>query len=655
METTTPSQQPGPDLSGPPSTGGTKPRRHGPWAAAGSVAELASAAQRPEFIAACWARYAEAGFGTPGEGELRSWRASWAPLLEALGHAGLGDFRLYLEYGTPGAAQRLDALLLGTRGPGKLVAVVIELKQWQDCEVIDAVRVRRSDGQVVVHPVQQTAAYTAFLRDWFPEGDMTLDVHGVVLLHGGTAEAGRRLTIGQGPGASIPVLTKADLDATPQVLARRLHCAGVSAPAPEQSSAFEKTPWAPSASLLEGLAEALAGQARFTMVGDQQTAFLRTRVEVDQALDTKGRRPGAVIAVSGGPGSGKTALAVRILGHLMRRENVDVRYVTPSGTLLTQLREVAGEAGLFSGRDVFILPGKVRSLSSKRIRIVVVDEAQRLTRGPHGGTSPDLQWMARNVDVLVVFLDERQVIRPREGVTVGELRHLAEQSGRDFQPLTLAGSFRNAGSRAFTGWIDDLFYGRPRPWNDQDYEVAVASDPFDLESWIRRNNTSSTNARIAAGFCWDWSEGGVLAEDVQIRVPSPGGTHDRIWSAAWNSRTAVLGEDGSAVAPVRQLWANGAGGHRQVGCVYTAQGLEYEYAGLIIGDDLVRRGNRWHGRPQASHDSAMRGVDAAEYLPLALNTYRVLATRGTKALRLYSTDEETQHFLVRLMGTAALD
>ncbi|MFF3691462.1 DNA/RNA helicase domain-containing protein [Streptomyces sp. NPDC002187] len=125
-------------------------------------------------------------------------------------------------------------------------------------------------------------------------------------------------------------------------------------------------------------------------------------------------------------------------------------------------------------------------------------------------------------------------------------------------------------------------------------------------------------------------------------MDAPGGP--RVWARPWNSRLDEPAFDHLDV-PARPFWATDSGGHEQVGCIYTAQGMEYAYNVVVKGTDLVRRGDRWIADPAASCDSQLRDLPPHRYLRYALNTYRVLATRGTKGTRLYSTDPDTQAFL----------
>ncbi|RDI23074.1 uncharacterized protein DUF2075 [Lentzea flaviverrucosa] len=107
--------------------------------------------------------------------------------------------------------------------------------------------------------------------------------------------------------------------------------------------------------------------------------------------------------------------------------------------------------------------------------------------------------------------------------------------------------------------------------------------------------------------------------------------------------------NGDGLVPKSQFWATDQGGHRQIGCIYTAQGLEYDYGAVIFGPDLVRRGDRWVVDPKTNEDRSMKDIDSRLYPRLAANIYWVLATRATRGCWLYSVDEETQAFLTTLL------
>ena len=92
-----------------------------------------------------------------------------------------------------------------------------------------------------------------------------------------------------------------------------------------------------------------------------------------------------------------------------------------------------------------------------------------------------------------------------------------------------------------------------------------------------------------------------------------------------------------------------------MGCVYTAQGFEYDYAGVIMGPDLVWRSDEWVAQPGKSYDSQVKRGSAEEFDQAVRNTYKVLLTRGMRGATVYSTDPETQSLLERLIPIGPQD
>ncbi len=184
--------------------------------------------------------------------------------------------------------------------------------------------------------------------------------------------------------------------------------------------------------------------------------------------------------------------------------------------------------------------------------------------------------------------------------------------------------------------------GGPTPWHgDPAFAVQVADTPQELEHLLRSKLDAGYGARMAAGFCWPWSAprpDGSLVPDVVIGD----------WARPWNLR----GERAVGGAPPSALWATDPAGFGQVGCVYTAQGFEYDWNGVIIGPDLVWRDGGWIARRDASRDPDFRSlkkVSDHEFGRLVRNVYKVLLTRGMIGTVIYSTDPETRALLRSLV------
>ena len=82
----------------------------------------------------------------------------------------------------------------------------------------------------------------------------------------------------------------------------------------------------------------------------------------------------------------------------------------------------------------------------------------------------------------------------------------------------------------------------------------------------------------------------------------------------------------------------------QVGTVYTAQGFEFDFIGVIFGKDLIFSRGTWEAVPANSEDSEVKRNNAGmtEHLK---NVYRVLLSRAHKGVYVYFMDSSTeQHF-----------
>jgi len=96
-----------------------------------------------------------------------------------------------------------------------------------------------------------------------------------------------------------------------------------------------------------------------------------------------------------------------------------------------------------------------------------------------------------------------------------------------------------------------------------------------------------------------------------------------------------------------RFWASDPGGIEQVGCVYTAQGFEFDYIGVIFGRDLRydARSGAWVGDPSVSRDHVVKTRSGARFTDNVKNAYRVLLTRGMRGCYVYFEDAETRAFV----------
>jgi uncharacterized protein len=222
---------------------------------------------------------------------------------------------------------------------------------------------------------------------------------------------------------------------------------------------------------------------------------------------------------------------------------------------------------------------------------------------------------------------------------VASIEQAAAGNGAVVRRIDLNGQFRCGGSPVYVEWVESLLGlnpGGPLHWGADDaFELFLADSPHQMEQELRGKIDQGYVARIAAGFCWPWGkprQDGTLVDDVKIGS----------WTRPWN----LASDKPLNGIPSSSLWATDDAGFGQVGCVYTAQGFEYEYGGVVIGDDLVWRADQWETQPALSRDRAIKAAPNAD--ELIRNVYKILLTRGLRGCIIYSVDQETRHKLESL-------
>jgi hypothetical protein len=273
------------------------------------------------------------------------------------------------------------------------------------------------------------------------------------------------------------------------------------------------------------------------------------------------------------------------------------------------------------------------------IDVLIADEAHRIRKTSRDRFHPRVEQdqifeLMDAANVSVFLLDHHQVVRPGEVGTPALIREAARGYGAELYEIELRGQFRCSGSESYLGWLDSVFElggDNDLGWRD-DYEFRICSAPSELEALIREKAAQGETARLVAGFCWPWSDPdseGALVPDVKLGD----------WQRPWNRR--AKGSPPAARHPYT-IWATQPAGLDEIGCIYSAQGFEFDYCGVIFGPDLVRRGKEWLGVKEESYDvDVRRSADLSSNLR---NTYRVLLSRGMKGTFVYFADGETREF-----------
>jgi hypothetical protein len=567
----------------------------------------------------------------PSESEQKSWQRSLPVLAQDLMEAGLGNIEMLIEYQLPLTSRRADVVLAGVdRRTGEDAYVVVELKQWSQAELYeDSERLVVVEGmhRLLEHPLLQVQGYCEYICDFVASlhGNESA-VRGVAYLHN---------------AVDLDVEDLFDLAATEQTRLFTKSRRGAFLDylrdqfSPDQGAGAADRLLAsaarPSKQLMKLAASEIKDREQFVLLDEQRLAFELVMHVVEKARHADAKE---IVVVTGGPGSGKSVIALSLLGEL-NRQGYSALHATGSRSFTQTMRQYVGK-GSPRVKDMFKYFNSFMDARRNDVEVLICDEAHRVretsvnrfTKAALRTGRPQIDELIAAARVPVFLLDEHQVVKPGEVGTVEAIKSHASSLGWPVHHVQLADQFRCGGSLAYERWVLCLLgleTGGPELWTGDDhFAVELADSPWELENVLRGKLTEGYSARISAG-------------DVRIGD----------WAMPWN----VKGDRSVGEAPPSALWATMPGGFDQVGCVYTAQGFEYDWSGVIIGPDLIARGGRTATVREANKDPEFkkRSVTDPQYERHIRNIYKVLLTRGMVGTVIYAVDPQTREFLAELI------
>ena len=404
---------------------------------------------------------------------------------------------------------------------------------------------------------------------------------------------------------------------------------------------------APSRKLLQYTARLVAGEPAYRLIDEQLVAYNAVLSLVRKSQRAKTDKE--IVIVKGGPGTGKSVIALNLLGTLSRM-GVNVQHATGSKAFTENIWRVLGARSRAQVK-YFNNYGDVEEGS---VDVLLADESHRIRVNSNNRFTPATRKSERSqVDELVeaskvsvFFIDDHQAVRPGEVGSTALIREAALRYDVRCHEIDLRTQFRCAGSDEYIDWIDQLLEIRKTgvdQLKDVGFDFRMTDGPEALDELVHERLAEGYSARLMAGFCWPWSDpdkDGDLIADVRV------GAFVRPWNAKHDARKLSKG------IPKASFWASDPGGVNQVGCVYTAQGFEFDYAGVIWGEDLVIRNGEWVGQASASRDHVVKTRAGARFTDCVKNTYRVLLTRGIRGCYLHIIDHETRGFVEARLSTS---
>jgi hypothetical protein len=580
----------------------------------------------------------------PSDSEVRSWNNSLVRMKDVIQHSGLTDHGVLLEYQLPLSSKRLDCMICGRNSEDRDNAVIVELKQWGKCQEAlgnnELSTILSGDYRDVLHPSAQVSYYKQYLQDThtaFYDGKNPVVLNSCAYLHNYSSGKDDILFAPKFASiiASSPVFIADDFDGICEYLGQRLDCGqGM-----EVLRRVEESKYRPSRKLMEHVAGVIDGKAEYVLLDEQRVVYDKIMGIVEHGFH---KRQKYVIIVRGGPGTGKSVIAINLMSELLRK-GYNAHYATGSRAFTETLRNVIGRRGSVQ----FKYFNSYAGAQPDEVDVLICDESHRIretsnTRFQKKSDQPQINELLKAARVGVFFIDDDQVVRPGE---IGSTDYIIK-AGNDLkiniEEFTLDIQFRCAGSQGFIGWIENTL-GIHRTanvlWNAKEevFDFRIFDSPDSLDKAIRARAAEGSSARLTAGFCWSWSDArpdGTLADDVVIDA------FRRPWNARPEATRLANG------IPKATFWAQDPGGMEQIGCVYTAQGFEFDYIGVIFGRDLRYSfdAQAWIGDKSCSADPVVK-KSRDSFLSLVKNTYRVLLSRGLKGCYVYFQDKETEQFL----------
>lgn len=585
-----------------------------------------------------------------GMSERRAWRESLTRVANVLRDSGIpGNAGVAIEFQIQQSGKRIDLMLAGQGAGGSQNAVIIELKQWET-----ALQTPK-DGIVktfvggaqreLPHPSYQAWSYAALL-----EGFNTAVYNGGIslrpcaYLHNYLADGEINAPHYAGYYGKAPLFLKGDSE---RDRLRSFIKEYVKAGDANILPALASAPMRPSKALADALSKMLDGNPEFVLIDEQKVVFEAGLAAGKTASSSVPR----VLVVEGGPGTGKSVVAVNLLVALIDK-GLNCKYVTRNAApravfkaKLTASLTATRFDSLFSGSGAFM------ETPDNHFDVLIVDEAHRLNEksGFYGNEGDNqIRELIAAAKCTIFFLDENQRVTLRDIGSKDLIYEFATDKGAAIEEYELPSQFRCNGSDAYLPWLDNTLGIRETAnatLHSSEFDFRIFDSPVELHEAIEARNANN-KARVVAGYCWPWaSKNDPHAIDITI-----GAEYRRRWN---------LSVDGS-------LWIIMPESIEQVGCIHTCQGLELEYVGVIIGPDFIVRDERVITVPEARarQDQSIKGYkslvkahpeQAKRDADLIIkNTYRTLMTRGMKGCYIYCTDEETrEYFRSRLTSEAA--
>ncbi|MEN9445945.1 MAG: hypothetical protein RL728_457 [Bacteroidota bacterium] len=550
------------------------------------------------------------------------------------------DCGISIEYHIPQTAKRIDFIISGRDDHNDNV-IIIELKQWTEATLTDRDGIVETSFQhgysSTSHPSYQAWSYAALLQAFNATVDEEqIRLYPCAYLHNYKPDNVIRNEFYGYYLEKAPVFLKPEANELREFIKRFMKYGDKT----NIIARIDNGKIKPTKSLSDSLKSLIEGNSEFILIDDQKVVY-ETALKLAKQSNENNKN---VLIVQGGPGTGKSVVAINLLVEL-NRNGLMAQYVTktsaPREVYFDKLR---GAKKMTELKNLFVGSGTFKNAPRNSISALIVDEAHRLTKktGFLKQGEDQIKEIIQTSFFTVFFIDEDQRVHIDDYGQTYTIKDIAKQCHANVHCMELASQFRCNGSDGYLAWLDNTLQIRETAntefvSKDFGYDFKIVESPTVLRDIIFQKNKENNKARIVAGYCWDWnSEKDDSVYDIIISEFN--------FQMKWNLKT------------YGSKWIIDSNSVNEVGCIHTCQGLEVDYVGVIIGDDLIVRNGEVVAQPKARSkmDKSIFGwkkmlkedpVSCESIVKTIIkNTYRTLMTRGMKGCYVYFTDKETEEY-----------
>lgn len=578
------------------------------------------------------------------QNEFRSWENFLEYMYKVLNDTEIPDNSgVAIEYNIPNTSKRVDFILSGYGEQRDPNVVIIELKQWDKVEAVegqDALVETYTGGAVrkVVHPSYQAWSYAAMIYDYNQNVQMgNIILHPCAYMHNYRKGNPEKLEQDQYKEyvEDAPVFARGEVSKLREFIKKAVKIGDNKQLLYDIDNGKIK----PSKSLQDSIKSMIEGNQEFIMLDEQKVVYEEIlKIALKCMTDQKKR----TVVVKGGPGTGKTVVAINLLAKLTNK-GIFAQYTSKnSAPRNVYAKKLTGHKKT-SINNLFKGSGSYVDADKNMVDVIICDEAHRLNDKSgmfHNLGENQIKEIINASLCSIFFIDESQRVTLSDIGTVPEIVKWADELKSEVQEMELLSQFRCNGSDGYLAWLDGVLEIRDTAnfdLKDIDYDIRIIDSPNEVRNMIIETNREHNRSRMLAGYCWEWRKEGKNDASVHdIKIDD----FEMSWNLG-NTTTFAIDEDSV----------------NEIGCIHTSQGLEFDYAGVIIGDDM--RYENGHivtdFTKRAKTDQSLKGIKKMykENPEIALkeadeiikNTYRTLMTRGMKGCYVYCTDRKLAEHL----------